>query len=165
MMTPLLDPEGAKGPVWPATVRSWASGLYLRDQWQLTRKMTASVGLRWEYYPFPTRPIASSSVRLPTNQLQICGIGAANQQLCDIKVQTISSCPGSAWRTGPPTIVIRVGFSRNPQSDNAIRRVGVRANVSADRLDHPVRPTPLLRRPADDRCSARAGAGFLVRRG
>ena len=55
VMTPLLDTDGAKGAEWPATVRGWATGLYLRDQWQINPKMTASVGVRWEYYPFPTR--------------------------------------------------------------------------------------------------------------
>ena len=53
-MTPLLDPDAAD-PTLPATVRSRAHGLYVRDQWQLNRKMTASVGVRWEYYPFPVR--------------------------------------------------------------------------------------------------------------
>jgi hypothetical protein len=126
VMTPLLDTSGAKGPQWPATVRSWATGLYLRDQWQMTPKMTASIGVRWEYYPFPTR--ADHGLEMfdfTTNLLQVCGVGAANPQVCSIKVQKDLFTPRLGWAYRPTEdTVIRVGFSRNPQSDNAITRVG-----------------------------------------
>jgi outer membrane receptor protein involved in Fe transport len=35
----------------PMTVREWQQGLYFRDQWQATRNLTVTLGLRWEYYP------------------------------------------------------------------------------------------------------------------
>jgi outer membrane receptor protein involved in Fe transport len=35
----------------PITVREWQHGLYFRDQWQATRNLTVTLGLRWEYYP------------------------------------------------------------------------------------------------------------------
>ena len=126
VMTPLLSTDGAKGEEWPATVRGWAMGLDLRDQWQITPKMTASVGVRWEYDPFPTRTDRGLEMfDFTTNLLQVCGIGAANAQVCDIKVQKDLFTPrlGLAYRPTEDT-VIRVGFSRNPQSDNAISRVG-----------------------------------------
>jgi Carboxypeptidase regulatory-like domain/TonB dependent receptor len=126
VMTPLLSADGAKGEEWPATVRGWATGLYLRDQWQITPKMTASVGVRWEYYPFPIRTDRGLEMfDFDTNLLQVCGIGAANPQVCDIKVQKDLFTPrlGLAYRPTEDS-VIRVGFSRNPQSDNAISRVG-----------------------------------------
>ena len=126
VMTPLLDTDGAKGAEWPATVRGWASGLYLRDQWQITPKMTASVGIRWEYYPFPTRTDRGLEMfDFTSNLLQVCGIGAANPQVCDIKVQKDLFTPRLGWAYRPTDdTVIRVGFSRNPQSDNAVTRVG-----------------------------------------
>jgi hypothetical protein len=126
VMTPLLDTDGAKGAEWPATVRGWAAGLYLRDQWQMTPKMTASIGIRWEYYPFPTRTDRGLEMfDFATNLLQVCGIGAANPQVCDIKVQKDLFTPRLGWAYRPTDdTVIRVGFSRNPQSDNAISRVG-----------------------------------------
>jgi hypothetical protein len=126
VMTPLLDADGAKGPEWPATVRGWASGLYIRDQWQMTRKMTASIGVRWEYYPFPTRTDRGLEMfDFTTNLLQVCGLGAANPQVCNIKVQKDLFTPRLGWAYRPTDdTVIRLGFSRNPQSDNAITRVG-----------------------------------------
>ncbi len=39
----------------PMSTRVWNHGLYLRDQWQATRRLTVNLGLRWEYYPFMTR--------------------------------------------------------------------------------------------------------------
>ena len=33
--------------------RSYA--LYIRDRWQITPKLTLTYGVRWEYFPFPTR--------------------------------------------------------------------------------------------------------------
>jgi hypothetical protein len=126
VMTPLLSSEGAKGEQWPATVRSWATGLYLRDQWQITPKMTASIGIRWEYYPFPRRADRGLEMfDFTTNLLQVCGVGAANAEVCDIKVQKDLFTPRLGWAYRPTeSSVVRVGFSRNPQSDNAITRVG-----------------------------------------
>src|SRR6266511_2979676 len=125
-MTPLLSEEGAKSPDLPATVRSWNYGVYLRDQWQLNRKMTASVGVRWEYYPFPNR--ADSDLEIfdfATNRIQMCGLAGANAQVCDIRVQKDLFTPRLGWAYRPTEdTVIRVGFSRNPQSDNAVTRVG-----------------------------------------
>ena len=124
-MTPLLSTDGGGNPTLPATVRGWADGLYLRDQWQLNRKMTASIGLRWEYYPFPTRADRGLEIfDFTTNRVQICGIAGSNAQVCNIKVQKDLFTPRLGWAYRPSeSVVIRVGFSRNPQSDNAVTRV------------------------------------------
>ena len=39
----------------PATVRESSYAFYARDQWQVSRKLTFSYGIRYEYYPFATR--------------------------------------------------------------------------------------------------------------
>jgi hypothetical protein len=39
----------------PATVRMPSYGLYARDQWQVSRKLTVDYGMRYEYYPAPRR--------------------------------------------------------------------------------------------------------------
>jgi len=101
------------------------SGVYLRDQWQLNRKMTASVGVRWEYYPFPKRTDSGIEIfNFATNRLELCGLPGANAQVCDIKVQKDLFTPrlGLAYRPTENTVV-RVGFSRNPQSNNAVTAV------------------------------------------
>ena len=39
----------------PNSLRMKSYALYARDQWQATRNLTLSYGLRWERYPFPTK--------------------------------------------------------------------------------------------------------------
>ena len=39
----------------PMTTREWLLGFYFRDRWQVTRNLTVTAGLRWEYYPLMTR--------------------------------------------------------------------------------------------------------------
>ena len=37
------------------TTREWQHGLYIRDRWNISDKLTLDLGLRWEYYPIMTR--------------------------------------------------------------------------------------------------------------
>ena len=52
LQNPLLNEDGGSNEQ-SATLRSWEYGIYIRDQFQLTRKLTVSAGVRWEYYPVP----------------------------------------------------------------------------------------------------------------
>jgi hypothetical protein len=106
----------------PATLRTWEMGLYVRDQWQVSRKLTASLGLRWEYYPVPTR--ADRGIErydFTTNRLLLCGL-AGNSGNCDVHVSPKQLAPrlGLAFRP-TETFVIRAGFSLNWQNDNMYR--------------------------------------------
>jgi Carboxypeptidase regulatory-like domain len=58
------------------TSRMWTYSLYLRDQWLVTRKLTVSLGARWEYYPMGTRRDRGfHNYDFNTNKLIIGGIG------------------------------------------------------------------------------------------
>jgi hypothetical protein len=119
--SPLLSTDGADASR-PATLRYWQFGTYVRDQWQVNRKMTASLGLRWEYYPYPRRADRGLEVfDFATNKVQECGVAGSNAQVCDIKVQTDLFTPrlGFAYRPSEST-VIRAGFSRNPQNNSPV---------------------------------------------
>ena len=35
--------------------RNWQFSTFVKDQWQVTRKLTASLGVRWDYFPMGTR--------------------------------------------------------------------------------------------------------------
>ena len=123
---PMLDPSKGLDPSLPATLRTIFEGVYVRDQWNLSRKITASVGLRWEYYPWPKRADRGlETFDFATNRDQICGTPGANEALCNVRVQKDLFTPrvGLAYRP-TDSIVIRAGFSRNPQSDNAVGRNG-----------------------------------------
>jgi hypothetical protein len=117
MPTPLLDDSSSQDR--PLTLRSWEYGLYIRDQWQLSRKLTLSAGLRWEYYPVSVRADRGMEVfDFATNQLRICGVGG-NDSSCGVKVQKDLFTPriGVAYRA-KESLVFRAGYSRNPQNNN-----------------------------------------------
>lgn len=104
----------------PATLRGWEYGTYIRDQFQLTKKMTISLGLRYEYYPLIRRADRGLEVfNFSTNMLDICGV-AGNSPTCGITVEKDLFTPrlGWAYRLNDTT-VIRAGYSRNPENDNA----------------------------------------------
>ena len=127
-MTPLLggDSSGAShtnNTFRPNTLRNNNTGVYVRDQWNITPKITASVGVRWEYYSLPRRVDHGIEVYdFNTNRLLICGVGP-NAENCGITVENNLFTPrlGIAYR---PTedFVVRAGYSRNPQSNNPGRQ-------------------------------------------
>jgi hypothetical protein len=70
-----LPQQESKSLVGLATIREWIFGLYFRDRWQITSNLTATLGLRWEYYPLPTRDHRGIERYDPqTNKVYIGGI-------------------------------------------------------------------------------------------
>ena len=87
----------------------------------MTRKLTVSAGVRWEYYPVPQH--ADRGVEIfdfTRNRLLLCGLGDVPID-CGIKVQKDLFTPrlGVAYRA-TDSLVFRAGYSRNPQNDNMI---------------------------------------------
>jgi hypothetical protein len=114
--------HGGADPARPATLRTWEWGLYIRDQWQVSRRLTVSLGTRWEYYPVPTR--ADRGIELfdfSTTKQLICGVGS-NSGNCGIHVNPLQFAPrlGVAYRPSE-TFVVRAGFSLNWEQDNMYR--------------------------------------------
>ena len=104
----------------PATLRGWQFGAYARDQFELTKKMTVSLGVRYEYYPLVRRADRGLEVfNFNTNMLDICGV-AGIDATCGITVEKALFSPrlGWAYRLNGTT-VIRAGYSRNPENDNS----------------------------------------------
>lgn len=140
------------------TMRQRQYGVYVRDQWQVGQKLTVSLGLRWEYYPVPVR--ADRGVEFfdfATNRVLLCGVGN-NSETCGVKVQKDLFTPrlGIAYRPWE-SMVIRAGYSRNPQNDHMYRNatytypasvtitsVGLNAFTPAGTLEQgfPVIPAP-----------------------
>ncbi len=127
-MTPLIggDASGAShtgNQFRPNTLRNNNTGLYVRDQWNITPKITASVGIRWEYYSLPRRVDHGIEVYdFAANRLLICDVGP-NDANCGIDVEKNLFTPrlGIAYRP-MEDFVIRAGYSRNPQSNNPGRQ-------------------------------------------
>jgi hypothetical protein len=110
------------------TLRTWEYSLYFQDQWNISKRLSLTLGSRWEYYPVPGRaPSAAQpsngieAYNFTTNTFELCGI-APNNDSCGITVQKDEFAPriGVAYR---PTerLVIRAGYSLSPEQQNMFR--------------------------------------------
>jgi len=112
-------------------VRTWMHSLYVRDQWQVNRKLTASFGTRWEYFPMPTR-VGSGLERynVDTNKMEVCGLGSIPTD-CGVaqSKRLFSPRVGLAWRV----------------SDNFVARAGYGITIDPYSLARPMRTNfPML---------------------
>jgi hypothetical protein len=92
-------------------VRAPFYSMYLRDRWQVTPRLTLSYGMRWEYYPFPTRTDRGlERYDFDTNESILCGLGSTPED-CGLpqSKRLFSPRAGIAWRpTG--SFVVRAGY-------------------------------------------------------
>jgi hypothetical protein len=88
---------------------------YIRDQWQVGRKLTLSYGTRIERFPMPYREGDRGMERydFATNEILVCGVGNVPKD-CGTKVGALYFSPrlGFAYRATEKT-VIRGGFGVN----------------------------------------------------
>ncbi len=93
------------------TVRANMHSLYLRDQWQVNRRLTLSIGTRWELFPMPARADRGLENYDPlTNKMSVCGVGNVPRD-CGIGQSNHLLAPrlGIAWRA-KEDFVVRVGY-------------------------------------------------------
>ena len=96
------------------TTRTGMYSAYLRDQWQARKDLTISYGVRYEYYPFPTRATRGMErYDFNNNKMLICGIGNVPKG-CGTEISKLNFAPrlGIAYRPGS-TWVIRAGYGLN----------------------------------------------------
>jgi TonB-dependent receptor-like protein/carboxypeptidase family protein len=94
--------------------RNWQFSSFVRDQWQPTRKLTASAGVRWDYFPIGTRTTRGMErYNLATNQMMICGVGSVPTD-CGYKIGPGNVSPrlGLAYRA-TERLVVRGGYGIN----------------------------------------------------
>ncbi len=94
--------------------RNWQYSLYFKDQWQATRKLTASLGLRWDRFPMGTRKSRGlERYDFNNNRMLICGAGSVPKD-CGYEIgwKNFSPRAGFAWRA-TDSMVIRTGYGLN----------------------------------------------------
>ena len=92
-------------------IRAHLMSAYIRDRWNVTPKLTADYGVRWEYMPVPTRAGRGIERYDPkTNTELVCGVGSAPKD-CGIAVSKKLFAPrvGLAYRA-TNTFVMRAGY-------------------------------------------------------
>jgi outer membrane receptor protein involved in Fe transport len=94
--------------------RNWQFSFFLKDQWQPTRKLTASLGVRYDRFPMGTRTTRGlERYNLETNQMLICGVGDVPTDCgYDMGPGNVSPRAGVAYRL-TETIVVRGGYGIN----------------------------------------------------
>ncbi len=96
-------------------MRQWQYAAYVRDQWQVGRKLTLNYGTRWEKYPVPNRDESGIYFAdyFKTFSVQVCGEGGTPRN-CGIKTSNKLFAPslGIAYRPWEKT-VIRAGYALN----------------------------------------------------
>jgi len=115
--------------------RAWQLFVFAQDKWLLTPKLTADLGVRWEFYPpaTPVKPAGFSNYNPADNTLIVSGIGNNPDDL-GIATHYKYFAPrlGLAYRLRETT-VLRAGFgiSYAPFPDNSYAyNFPVRANVA-----------------------------------
>ena len=80
--------------------RNWQFSFFAKDQWQPTRKLTASLGLRYDYFPMGTRTTRGlERYDLETNTMLICGVGSMPTDCgYDMPAGNVSPRLGLAYR-------------------------------------------------------------------
>ena len=92
-------------------LRAVLFSMYIRDRWNVTPKLTIDYGLRWEYFPVPTRSDRGVERYDPdTNKVLVCGLGNTPTD-CGIQISKRRFAPrvGLAYRM-TNSLVIRAGY-------------------------------------------------------
>jgi hypothetical protein len=93
------------------TTRVWQYSYYIRDQWQVTPKLTFTFGTRYERFPYPYREDRGvERYDFENNKMFVCGVGVVPKD-CGVEQSNSLFAPrvGLAYR---PTdkMVIRAGY-------------------------------------------------------
>ena len=97
------------------TPREFQFGWYAQDRWQVTRKLTVNIGLRYEYYPLMTRATGKGIERLEplTNQVFLGGRGNQPKDVgITVSKKLFAPKIGLAYRMDDKT-VFRAGYGIN----------------------------------------------------
>ncbi|MFN7923129.1 MAG: TonB-dependent receptor [Bryobacteraceae bacterium] len=92
-------------------LRAWLYSFYARDRWNVTPKLTIDYGVRWEYFPVPTRTGRGIERYDPdTNKVLLCGLGGTPKD-CGIQISKRRFAPrvGLAYRVSN-SLVFRAGY-------------------------------------------------------
>src|SRR5204862_2236197 len=108
----LQDGMGKSEQFIKATAKEWQVGFYVGDRYRVTNKLTANLGLRYEYYPLMTRDGAFQFDRYDptTNDVLLGGIGG-NPSSLGVTTSKKLFAPriGLAYQINNDTVV-RAGF-------------------------------------------------------
>ncbi len=117
--------------------RTRMGSAYVRDRWNISPQLTLSYGMRYEFYPFPTREARGlERYDFDNNKIWACGVGSIPRD-CGIDIGKHNFVPrvGLAYRMDDHTVV-RVGYGITVDPFNWARPL--RTNYPVMAKDGPV---------------------------
>ena len=114
--------------VYPLTLRTSELAFYVRDQFQVNRKLTVNYGVRYEKYPVPREANKGLNIYdIASNTISICGAATIPAD-CGIHVSNKLFAPsvGIAFRPFE-NLVVRTGYSLSPQTDASMGRQAIQS--------------------------------------
>ncbi|RZU29062.1 TonB-dependent receptor [Edaphobacter modestus] len=126
-----LPSNAGKVTLIPPQYREFAHilGAYVRDQWQVNRKLSLTFGTRWTYYPFADRGDRGMEyLDAASNRMIICGLNGIPKN-CGITKNDKRFEPrvGAAYKINDTTVV-RGGFGLSTDPTNIGGVLGNRQN-------------------------------------
>ena len=106
------------------TTRTGMLSTYVRDQFQASRRLTISYGVRYEHFPMPVRADRGMErYDFQQNKMLICGIGNIPKD-CGVKQSRLNFAPrlGIAYRPSERWVV-RAGYALNWDPLNLVRLI------------------------------------------
>jgi hypothetical protein len=119
------------------TYRAWYFFPYAADRWQVSKKLTVAIGLRWELYPpgVPAFPGQFSNFIPSSNTLVVGGVGGnPNNGGMVNHLNYLAPRLGVAYRLTEKTVIrAGIGVSYTPYEDNTYLTYGypTKGNVGA----------------------------------
>jgi hypothetical protein len=138
--------------VFPFTTRTWRYSLYARDRWTMSPKLTVNYGVRWEYFPMPTRAGRGFERYNPADdRIYVGGVGDVPEDL-DVEGSFTLFAPrlGFAYRA-TNDLVLRGGFGVTWDPYSLARAL---------RTNHPVLSELVVRAPSSLSPASRLGDGI-----
>ena len=113
LVTTASNSEVFDNPAAEPAAQNWYSG-YANDRWTVTPKLTAVLGVRWDYYGFPNAALRNAAgYNSANNEAGICGEGPFPKNCgASMPAHLFSPRLGLAYRV-TDTFVIRVGYGIN----------------------------------------------------
>lgn len=90
----------------PFAIRSWQLAPYVQDDWRITKRLTANIGLRWDLVsPYYEKHNHWANLNIATGQLLLAGQDGNSRSLVNFDPSAVGPRLGFTYALGPKTVI------------------------------------------------------------